>query len=43
MRQRQVQAPKGTYITISEAVPPTTPAPSRAGSCAPPPRRWAWG
>ncbi|MBF8194568.1 hypothetical protein ITP53_54740 [Nonomuraea sp. K274] len=26
-RQRQVQAPRGTYITISEAVPPTTPAP----------------
>ncbi|UBU13947.1 hypothetical protein [Nonomuraea gerenzanensis] len=28
-RQRQVQAPKGTYITISEAVPPTTPAPQQ--------------
>lgn len=26
-RQRQVQAPPQTYITISEAVPPTTPAP----------------
>jgi hypothetical protein len=28
-RQRQVQAPRETYITISEAVPPTTPAPQR--------------
>ncbi|MFB4272383.1 hypothetical protein [Nonomuraea sp. GTA35] len=29
VRQRQVQAPEGTYITISEAVPPTTPAPQQ--------------
>ncbi|AQZ67288.1 unnamed protein product [[Actinomadura] parvosata subsp. kistnae] len=29
VRQRQVQAPAGTYITISEAVPPTTPVPQQ--------------
>lgn len=29
VRQRQVQAPEGTYITISEAVPPTTPGPQQ--------------
>jgi uncharacterized protein involved in exopolysaccharide biosynthesis len=28
-RQRQVRAPAGTYITISEAVPPTSPAPQQ--------------
>ncbi|MEU8398036.1 hypothetical protein AB0C28_22815 [Nonomuraea sp. NPDC048892] len=28
-RQRQVQAPVGTYITVSEAVPPTRPAPQQ--------------
>ncbi|MFI7701650.1 hypothetical protein [Nonomuraea sp. NPDC049480] len=29
LRQRQVQAPRETYITISEAVPPTTPVPQQ--------------
>ncbi|MGI5268605.1 hypothetical protein ACQEUU_05595 [Nonomuraea sp. CA-218870] len=29
VRQRQVHAPPETYITISEAVPPTTPAPQQ--------------